>query len=153
VVLDFTKIETQLVEWLPELRPAVDVYWSKEGLPGKDAGPYILFEDLVRLYIDLLLSADETTWRNELLRRAFEFADRALHAGGEIHDLLAISIFEGRTKAWFDTANPFLGPQARLEAREHDWAASNTPKTSDLTDLYGVRTLVDQLLTVGRGAA
>src|SRR5688572_33391862 len=42
--LNYIAIEEQLAEALQEIRPAAEYYWSDQGEPGKDCGPYIFFE-------------------------------------------------------------------------------------------------------------
>ena len=44
--LTYRDIERQIVERLPELRPAAEYYWQVQGEPGSAPGPYILFEDM-----------------------------------------------------------------------------------------------------------
>jgi hypothetical protein len=49
----YSQIEQQLVDALPEIRPAADFYWQTEGAPGQDSGPYIFFEQLFASYVEV----------------------------------------------------------------------------------------------------
>jgi hypothetical protein len=51
----YSHIEQQLVEALPEIRPAADFYWQTDGAPGQDSRPYIFFEQLFASYVEVLL--------------------------------------------------------------------------------------------------
>jgi hypothetical protein len=146
MTLDYSQIEAQLVEQLPELRPAVERYWQVEGPPGEDAGPYILFEGLFRPYIDTLLMSPRSETRDRLLRRAFDFTEACIRSGGELHDLGAIAVFEGQSKAWFARAEPFVGIQSRHEALMFAWPVDVAPDADAGPDLYDVCELVDALL-------
>jgi hypothetical protein len=70
VNLNYNQIEQQLIEELPELRPVAEYYWSKEGAPGEDCGPYIFFENLFACYVEVLLPMPSSPRRNDLLSRA-----------------------------------------------------------------------------------
>jgi hypothetical protein len=146
VSLEYASIEEQLLERLPELRPAVESYWKTEGSPGQDPGPYILFEGLFRPYITTLLVAPATPKRDALLRRAFDVADDLLSASPELHDLGGIAVFEGQTSEWFRLARPFLGPRARSEAERFGWEVKSDAKIEHSNDSYGVRLLIRDLL-------
>src|SRR5512143_811240 len=146
---EYDRIEKQLVDWLPELRPAVQSYWQSQGAPGEDAGPYILFEDLFRPYISVLLSAPESPRRSALLQRAFDVTEALIRAGGEVRNLAATAVFEGQGSQWFRLAQPFIGPRSRSEAEEYGWAVSTVSSIEEPIDLYGVRPLVAQLLAPG----
>ena len=145
--LDYSRIETQLVEQLPELRPAVERYWQAEGAPGKDAGPYILFEDIFRPYVDMLVAQPPGETRDRLLRRAFDFTEACLRSGGELHDLAAIAVFEDQSKSWFTLAEPFMGIQSLHEAHKFEWPAANKTVSDSGPDLYRVHDLVGALLS------
>ena len=143
----YSTVERQLVEWLPELRPAAEAYWESEGAEGDDAGPYILFEGLFRPFLTRLLAAPASPCRDAILRHAFEFIETMIIAGGDLHDLAGISVFEGQTAGWFTLADPFLGPRTHREAIEHGWATSERPDALDPgVDLYGIGPLVTHVL-------
>ena len=72
----YSEIEQQLVEALPEIRPAAEFYWQTEGTPGQDDGPYIFFEQLFAAYVEVLLWLPTTPRRDELLRRAFTVVEQ-----------------------------------------------------------------------------
>lgn len=146
MTLDYSQIESQLVERLPELLPAIERYWQLEGKPGADAGPYILFEDLFRPYIGTLLASPSSQARDTLLRRAFNFAEECIQSGGDLHDLAGIAVFEGQRRAWFESAESFMGAQSRYEARLFDWPDDDVPGGDPGSDLYDVRGLVQSLL-------
>ena len=145
-MLEYSRIEHQLVEALPELRPAAEAYWRDEGAPGEDSGPYILYEDVFRPYITSLLAAAPSPARDRLLRRAFGFTDAMLATGGNIRDLAGIAVFEGQPSRWYDLAGPFLGPRARAEIDQSGWSQELEGALDIGVDLYAVATLVAALL-------
>jgi hypothetical protein len=67
----YSEIERQIVEALPEIRPAAEFYWKTEGEPGQGCGPYIFFEGLFACYVEVLLWLPSGLRRDELLQRAF----------------------------------------------------------------------------------
>jgi hypothetical protein len=73
--IHYSDVERQLVEALPEIRPSAQFYWDTEGIPGRDCGPYIFFEQLFACYVELLLVLPSCARRDELLRRAFDVVD------------------------------------------------------------------------------
>jgi hypothetical protein len=109
----YSHIEQQLVEALPEIRPAADFYWQAEGAPGQDSGPYIFFEQLFACYVEVLLWLPPTPRRDELLHRAFSLSEQMFgSADRDVQDLAAIGLFEGRDPAWLKRARKFVGPRA-----------------------------------------
>jgi hypothetical protein len=146
IVLEYSRIEHQLVEALPELRPAAEAYWRDEGAPGEDSGPYILYESVFRPYITALLDIAPSPSRDRLLRRAFGFTDAMLAAGGEIRNLAGIAVFEGQPARWYHLAEPFLGPRARAEIEQWGWSQQFEGSLDIGVDLYAVATLVAALL-------
>jgi hypothetical protein len=146
--LMYREIERQIVELLPELRPAAEYYWRVEGEPGSDSGPYILFESLFGAYVTILLVMPSSPRRDELLRRAFGLTDRMLLEGDErLRDLAFIGLFESRGAWWWRSAQPFMGPasERELDEREPWWrteTAGSTPDDAEFIDLYGVRSVI-----------
>jgi hypothetical protein len=148
VDLDYNRIEQQLIQALPELRPAAEYYWSKEGIPGENCGPYIFFDDLFACYVEILLAMPDSPRRQELLRRAFAFVELMLARNGHVADLAFVGLYEGRPAWWFARARDFIGSQAadmldRAEWRWRQWTTSeNYEIVPEIIDLYGVRDVI-----------
>lgn len=144
----YSEIEQQLVEALPEIRPAAEFYWQTEGTPGQDDGPYIFFEQLFAAYVEVLLWLPPTPRRDELLRRAFTVAEQMFEsADRDVRDLVAIGLFEGRDPAWLKRAKPFVGRGAAawLSAYHDCWrdcSAANDEIVPKILDGYHVRTVI-----------
>jgi hypothetical protein len=100
----------QLVEILPELRPAAEFYWRTEGEEGQDSGAYIFFESLFGAYVEILLWLPDSGRRDELLRRAFATVEKMLASSdGQVGTLVAIGLLEGRDPGWLKRAKRFVG--------------------------------------------
>lgn len=150
--LSYNRIEQQLVDALPEIRPAAERYWREEGPPGQDTGAYIFIESMFGAFLQILLVMDSTPGRDRLLERAFAFVDEMLTSNDDdVVTLAAIGIFEGRESSWWTSAQPFLGARtkARLDAMEPEWrlhASSRERPTErekrEIVDLYGVRSVI-----------
>lgn len=146
--LDYNRIEQQVIEALPELRPAAEYYWSKEGMPGEDCGPYIFFEDLFACYVEVLLAMPDSRPRKQLLKRAFALVEEMLARNGHVADLAFIGLYEGRPAWWFARAADFIGPHAaalldRVEHRWRQWSTSGHQEVlPEIIDLYGVRDVI-----------
>jgi hypothetical protein len=146
--LSYRDIERQIVEMLPELRPAAEHYWRVEGEPDDDPGPYILFESMFGRYVTILLAMPSSPNRDELLRRAFALTETMLLESEErIRDLAFIGLLESRGAWWWRAAEPFMGPASRreLDQREPWWrteTAGSTPDDAEFIDLYGVRSII-----------
>lgn len=138
-----------MVERLPELRPAAEAYWCKEGRPGEDCGAYIFVEDMFATYLGILLALPPSSRRDRLLVRAFAVVDEMLRSPDQdLNNLAFIGIFEGRGGRWLQRSAPFLGPAAlaELNAYSPGWreeaADSNQTPTVQAFDQYGVRALI-----------
>jgi hypothetical protein len=150
--LRYSQIERQLVDALPEIRPAADFYWQVEGEPGQDCGPYIFFEEVFACYVEVLLWLPAMSRRDELLRRAFGVSEQMFESvDRHVQELIAIGLFEGRDPAWLKRARPFAGARASawLNAHHENWR--DCMKASDdflprILDGYGVRTVVSREL-------
>jgi hypothetical protein len=145
--LKYSAIEEQLTEALPEIRPAAEYYWSTQGKPGKDCGPYIFFEDVFGSYVEVLLAIPRSIRRDELLKRAFTFVEEMLASSGEVANLAFIGLFEGRPAWWFRQATEFIGPRAVQELNRFAPYWRNTregqgPASQEIIDLYGVRRVI-----------
>ena len=150
--LSYKHIEQQLVDALPEIRPAAERYWRELGSPGQDPGAYIFIEDMFCKFLRILLVMDSTPGRDRLLERAFAFVDEMLTSNDDdVVTLAAIGIFEGREPSWWASAQPFLGARAkmRLDEFEPGWrlhASSRERPTErekrEIIDLYGVRSVI-----------
>ena len=144
----YPDIERQIVEALPEIRPAAEFYWKTEGEPGKDCGPYIFFEDLFADYVECLLWLPEEPRRDELLRRAFAVVEQMLAStDGEVQNLAAIGLYEGRDPAWLKRARTFVGPHGRAYLNEYDplWPDcinANDRIPPEILDGYHVRAVI-----------
>lgn len=147
--MDYAHIEEQLVERLPEIRPAADAYWLAEGRPGEDCGAYIFVEDMFAKYIEILLAVPASPKRNRLLSRAFAVLDEMLvDSDQDLNNLAFIGVFEGRSDEWLRESAPFLGPAAltELDTYSPEWrdtiAKANDALTVEAVDLYGIRALI-----------
>jgi len=144
----YSEIERQIVEALPEIRPAAEFYWKTEGEPGQDSGPYIFFEDLVAAYIEVLLWLPAGARRDELLRRAFALVEQMFGSTDrDVQDLAAIGLYEGRDPAWLKRAHTFVGPHGREYLNEYDplWmdcVAADDRIPPEILDGYHVRAVI-----------
>ena len=146
------RIEEQLTEALPEIRPAAETYWRVEGAPGKDSGAYIFVESMFAVFLEILLAMERAPGRDRLLRRSFDFIDEMIASDdGEVATLAQIGIFHGRVPWWWARASPFLGDRTkgRVDQIEPDWRlyASSTESPTeqekrDIIDLFGVRAVI-----------
>jgi hypothetical protein len=152
----YSDIERQLVEALPELRPAAAFYWATEGEPGDDAGPYVFFEMLFACYVEVLLALPSSQRRDELLRRAFGFVEDMLgSADAKVRELASIGLYEGRDAWWFSQASAFVGPRATawLDTHESGWRARGSADASsapEIFDGYRVRAVIEDELRRSR---
>jgi hypothetical protein len=150
--LTYSRIEEQLTDALPEIRPAAERYWREEGPEGQDSGAYIFIEDLFAKYLGILLAMDPSTSRDHWLRRAFDFVEEMMASSDDnIVNVATIGIFEGRELWWLASAAPFLGHRTMevLDRFQPEWrqhAASTDRPTDrerrDIFDLYGVREVI-----------
>jgi hypothetical protein len=148
----YRRIEEQLAEALPEIRPAAERYWRAEGPPGADSGPYIFIESMFATYLEVLLALNASPTRDHLLRRAFSFVDEMLQSQGrEVANLAVVGIFEGRAPWWWVRVKPYLSATGsqQLDRFEPDWrlhASSDQQPTlkekRDIIDLFGVRSVI-----------
>jgi hypothetical protein len=144
----YSDIERQLVDALPEIRPAAEFYWRTEGEPGQDCGAYIFFEDLFARYVEVLLALPSSARRDELLRRAFGKVEEMLgSADDDVRDLATIGLYEGRSLWWFKRATPFVGPLATtwldtFQAYWRDSASSDDRLSPEILDGYHVRSVI-----------
>ena len=144
----YPEIERQLVDALPEIRPAAEFYWRTQGEPGQDSGPYVFFEDLFARYVEVLLALPTSARRDELLQRAFDVVERMLASiDGNVRDLATIGLYEGRDAWWFRRAAAFVGPRAIewLDGHQAYWRDRDdldhlTPR--DILDGYHVRAVI-----------
>ena|SRR5688572_18536545 len=148
MLLRYATIEAQLTEALPELQPAAQSYWKREGEQGKDAGPYIFFESMFGCYVEVLLAMFGSPSRSRLLRRAFAFAEDMLESSDrEVQNLAFIGLYEGRPGWWFRRAVEFIGSrgEAVLDEFNQGWRKSAKCQESvsgEFIDLYGVRQVI-----------
>ena len=153
----YSQIEQQLVDALPEIRPAAEFYWQTEGAPGQDSGPYIFFEQLFASYVEVLLWLSPTARRDELLRRAFSVSEQMFDSTDrDVQDLAAIGLFEGRDPAWLKRARPFVGARAAAWLTEYhdswrDCSAANDQIVPQILDGYHVRTVIARELQLPEG--
>src|SRR5688572_17629744 len=144
----YKNIERQVVETLPELRPAAECYWQVEGEPGSDSGPYMFFESLFGSYVTILLAMAKSPRRDRMLQRAFEFADAMLLKGDDqVRHLAFMGLLESRGPWWWLRAEPFMGPAAKreLDTYEPSWRSAAAGVEADdamFIDLYGVRSVI-----------
>jgi hypothetical protein len=153
----YSQIEQQLVDALPEVRPAADFYWQTEGAPGANSLPYVFLQELFACYVEVLLWLPPTPRRDELLRRAFTVSEQMFEsADRDVRDLVAIGLFEGRDPAWLKRAKPFVGRRAAAWLRAyHDcWricSAANDEIVPRIIDGYHVRTIIARELQLPEG--
>jgi hypothetical protein len=144
----YPHIERQLVERLPELRPAAEYYWQVEGEPGSDSGPYIFFESMFGSYVTILLAMPQAPGRDRLLQRAFDFAEAMLvHGDDQVRHLAFIGLLESRGAWWWRRAEPFMGPAAKREVETYEpaWRSGSADVVVDdpmFIDMYGVRSVI-----------
>lgn len=146
--LTYGEIERQVVEVLPELRPAAEQYWKVEGPPGSDSGPFIFFGATVDSYVTILLAMPDSPRRDHILRRAFSMIETMLLQDDDaVRDLAFIGLLESRGAWWWRRALPFMGPasQGELDRYEPWWrgeTAASTADDAEFIDLYGVRAII-----------
>jgi hypothetical protein len=144
----YSHIEQQLVDALPEIRPAAEFYWQTEGAPGENSLPYVFLQELFADYIEVLLWLPSSPRRDELLRRAFAVSDQMFDsADQEVRELVAIGLSEGRDPAWLKRAKPFVGRRAAAWLRAYhdcwrDCSAANDEIVPRILDGYHVRTVI-----------
>ena len=144
----YSQIEQQLVDALPEVRPAAEFYWKTEGEAGQDSGPYVFFEDLFARYVEVLLAVSQGPRRDELLRRAFAVVEQMIaSADANVQNLAIVGLYEGRDSWWFKRAAPFIGSLAAKWLDEHqpEWRHSegvDDRVLPEILDGYHVRTVV-----------
>jgi hypothetical protein len=151
--LRYQSIEQQLIERLPELRPAAEEYWRVEGQPGSDPGPYVFMDGVFQAYVEVLGWLQGQSRRDELLRRAFSVVEDMFGASDEVRDLAAIEVFEGADPGWLKRVRPFVGVSTKtfLERHHPYWSLCSTASDDvvpDIVDLYGVRELIARELGV-----
>ena len=150
--LTYSRIEQQLTDALPEVRPAAERYWREEGREGDDSGAYIFIESLFFTYLQVLLAMESSSSRDNLLRRAFDFVDEMMASHDDaIVDLAVVGIFEGREGWWWASAAAFLGERTRavLDQFQPDWRLNSTTtevptdgERRNIIDLFGVREVI-----------
>ena len=144
----YSDIERQLVEALPEIRPAAEFYWTTEGEPGQDCGPYIFFEGLFACYVEVLLALPQSSRRDELLRRAFAVVEQMLgSADDNVRNLAAIGLYEGRDSRWFKRATAFIGSRASAlfdtyQPYWRDCGPADDQVLPEILDGYHVRAVI-----------
>jgi hypothetical protein len=148
---EYSAIETQIIEALPELRPAAERYWDDEGPPGEDSGPYIFFSTVVTTYVDVLLAMPEGGGRDRLLARAYGLVEAMLdhQPDKDVRDLAYIEALEWQSPWWYARSSRFLGPNAiaELDRWEPTWrtaspAHADADPEREIIDIYGVRDIV-----------
>ena len=155
----YSTIETQVIEALPELRPAAEHYWADEGAPGEDSGNYIFFWHVVTRYVEVLLAMPEGGGRDRLLVRAYGMIEAMLdpQSDKDVHNLAYIEFLESMWPWWYSRSLTFLGPNAiaELDRCEPGWRArspehAEADPARDIIDIYGVRDIVlDELADEG----
>ena len=152
--LDFSTIERQLTEALPEVRPAAEYYWKVEGEEGKDSGAYIFFESMFARYVEILLAMPTSASRDRLLRRAFGFVEEMLQSPDlEVQNLAYIGLYEGRPGWWLRRAVKFIGANSQTVLNEYypEWREITKSEKSvreETIDLYGVRQVIVRELEI-----
>ncbi len=156
--LQYDQVEDRLTEALPEIRPASEKYWAREGRPGDDCGKYIFFADMFALYVEILLLMPSSAGRDRLLHRAFAFVEDMLASDDiEVENLAYVGLLEGNRDWWYVSAMPFLGPRATAELDQYypEWreglGGSARPAADDpphLYDMFGVREVIASELAV-----
>ena len=142
---EYSALEAQVVDALPELRPAAEHYWADEGAPGEDSGNYIFFWHVVSRYVEVLLAMPEGGGRDRLLARVYELVEGMLDAQSDkdVHDLAYIEFIE--SVPWWDSrSRPFLGPNA-IAKLGGPWPTPSRAEADperDIIDIYGVRDIV-----------
>ena len=92
--------------------------------------------------------------RDELLRRAFAFAEQMFDSADRNgQDLVAIGLFEGRDPAWLKRARSFVGPRAPawLTSYHDNWrdcSKAGEQVVPEILDGYRVRAVVAQELSL-----
>jgi hypothetical protein len=143
-------IETQIIEELPELKSASDVYSELEGKQGEDCGAYIFYEEMFGAYVEVLLNMPDSPCRNRLLTRAFSLVDEMLESRDkDVRDLAYIGTLEWRDLWYYSRALPFLGTAARreLDQWEPNWHEAfnldaEVEPDKEIIDLYCVREVI-----------
>jgi hypothetical protein len=142
-------IETQIIEVLPELQTAANVYEKLEGKQGEDCGAYIFFENLVGAYVQVLLNMNCCPGRDRLLNRVFNLVEDMLKSNDrDVRDLAYIGILEWQGVCFYACALPFLGTVAisELDKYEKNWREAYNLKAEikpdeEIIDLYCARGL------------
>jgi hypothetical protein len=146
----YDSIETQIIEILPELEPAAEVYAELEGRPGEDSGAYVFFESMFGAYVEILLDMPSSIGRDRLLNRAFRLVDEMLRSSdNDVSDLAYIGQLESKSLWFYSRALPFLRPLARrvLDKWEPRWQEAfnlnaEVEPDREVIDLYCAREVI-----------
>jgi hypothetical protein len=146
----FDLIEKQIIEALPELQSAADVYHELEGEPGEDCGAYIFFESMVGAYVEALLDMPNSVGRDRLLKRVFNLVDDMMESKDhDVRDLAYIGLLEWRGLWYYSRALHFLGPVAcrELDQWEPQWHEAfnlnaQIEPDMEIIDLYCAREVI-----------
>ncbi|GEM_PF-2759077 len=137
-------IETQIVEALPELRPAAEVYAKKEGKPGEDSRAYIFFESMFATYVEVLLAMPNSPARDRLLSRAFNLVEDMIKSPDLlVSDLAYIGVFESKAPWFYSCAVQFVGPVSRRELEQHEPAWPQAIEKKLKPEVGGIEEIID----------
>lgn len=115
---------------------------------------FLIFEDVLACFIEILLAMPASPMRDELLRRAFAFVERMLQCDdSNVANLGFIAVLEGRSAWWLARAMPFLGPVAiaNIDAYRPGWRGemhgqAQPDAEREIIDLYGARDVIAEAL-------
>ena len=142
----FGEVTGHVLTRFPELEPAFGEL--RDGLyDGEQPGEYIVVEDLLGVYIELLmLRGGERS--EQKLADIFRFAEDLLAADDpDAQGVGMLGLLYGRGSAWLREAEPFLGPLARRYLDEYfdgwiDRANAATEELPPPVDAYGVASAI-----------
>ena len=155
---EYSRIETQIIEAFPKLRPAAEEYWMGEGWPGDDPGPHVFFSEVVSTYFEILLAMPPGSGRNRLLGQGFEIIDQMLMGDTSVSEMVWIELMEGRARWWLARVQPFLGRKVQdaLDEYRPGWRTEamdgSSERPDEIIDLCGAGDIVlEQLRSEGIG--
>jgi hypothetical protein len=135
--LNYATVRDALKAEFPELRDPIarlEADW-----PDEPVGEYILFEDILGNYFDVLLALSPSSERDTLLSRSFAFLERMCAADDpQLVNLAAVAlceVIEG-VAGWVSSAERFAGPATW---RHLDRSMEAAGGTGEIIDLWGVR--------------
>ena len=128
----YADVTRQILARFPELQLAYERLVDVEGEPGQ----YIVFEDLLGVYVELLMTRHGER-DQEKLAEVFRLLETLLASKDEeVQNLVKLGMLYGKSAAWLKLAAGYLGPEAKRYLEEHriGWDAEIADDASALRE-------------------